>query len=474
MKRAILGVTLGLCGLMWFGGCAVGPNYKRPPIPSSDSFRGDNAPSTNSFADLAWWQVYQDPVLQKLTREAFANNYDLREAITRVEQSRQLAAQARSQFLPSVNYNASVGQGKNYEFGGIYPTGGSTGGSFVAAANAFWEVDLWGRIRRLNESARAELLASEDARAAVRLTLLSDVATAYFQLVELDEELLIERSATNSFAGSLKIFSERTQGGTASALETYRAQAALADAQASIPAIYEQMALTENQLSILLGRPPGPVARSGRDIDTWMPPQVPAGLPSALLERRPDVRQSEQLLRSANAKIGVSVANFFPTIGLTALLGRVSPELSAASLGTANAWGVAADASGPIFQGGLLTAQYRQAKAVRDEALLQFQQTVLTALGDVANALAQRDHLGEIREFEVVEVHALEEAVRISTERYRAGKASYYEVLEAQQELFPSQVSLARTRRDQLLAVVALYKALGGGWADETKPNPHS
>ena len=199
-----------------------------------------------------------------------------------------------------------------------------------------------------------------------------------------------------------------------------------------------------------------------------MPPEVPAGLPSSLLERRPDVREAEQLLRSANAQIGESVAEFFPKIGLTAFLGKVSPELSAFSLGSANTWGIAASGSGPLFEGGRLVGQYRQAHAVRDEALLRYRQTALTALRDVSDALTSRQRLEEVRAQRARQVTALETAVKLSSERYTAGKASYYEVLEAQQQLFPAELTLARTQRDQLLAVVALYKALGGGWQDET------
>jgi multidrug efflux system outer membrane protein len=279
--------------------------------------------------------------------------------------------------------------------------------------------------------------------------------------------LEITSRTTNSFAESLRIFSERTAGGTASALETSRAEAALADASAATPAVLSQITITENQLCILLGRNPGPIERSHLALELMLLPQVPAGLPSSLLERRPDVRQAEQLLRSANAQIGESVAAFFPTIGLTALLGKISPQLSAFTLGGANAWGVAAETTGPLFEGGRLVGQYRQAKAARDEARLRFQQTALSALGDVSDALVSRERLEEIRQQQAREVAALETAVRVSTERYLAGKASYYEVLEAQQQLFPTQLNLSRTQRDQQLAVVSLYKALGGGWNDE-------
>lgn len=471
LKRLVCGA--GALVLVLLAGCAVGPNYHRPTVDSPSTFRDDLSPSTNSFADLAWWQVYQDDTLQALVRDAFTNNYDLRIAVARVEQAAAVAAQARSQFVPSVNYNGVVSRGRNDLLGSAYPANGGMFSSAATTLNAFWEVDLWGRVRRLNEAARAEFLASAEARRGVRLAVLGAVATDYFDLLELDQELKIARSATNSFSDSLKIFTQRLQGGTASDLESSRAEAALADAVSAIPSIEEETTETENELCLLLGRNPGPIARPGVAVVT-LPPEIPAGLPSSLLERRPDVREAEEDLRAANAQIGESVAEFFPTIGLTALLGKVSPQLSTFTLGGANAWGVAAEASGPLFDGGRLVGQYHQARAARDAARLQFQQTALTALRDVSNALIRRERLGEIREQQAREVAALERAVKVSTQRYLAGKASYYEVLEAQQQLFPAQLDLARTERDQRLVIVVLYKALGGGWNDEAKPNPRS
>jgi len=459
--------VLGAFAMVFLAGCAVGPNYKRPGVVSPAVFRDDGAPTNSSFADLDWWQVYEDTTLQALVREALTNNYDLRIAVTRVEQARAFAMQARSQFLPNVNYNGVVSRGRNDVFGSALPNNASTLSSAVATLNAFWEVDLWGRIRRLNEGARAKFLASEEARRGVRLSLLSEVAADYFRLLELDQELEIASRTTNSFAESLRIFSQRLEGGAASALETSRAEAALADATAAIPVILDQISSTENQLCLLLGRIPGPIQRSG-SFEAMMPPRVPAGLPSSLLERRPDVREAEQLLRSANAQIGESVAEFFPRIGLTALLGKVSPELSAFTLGSANVRGIAASGSGPLFEGGRLVGQYRQARAARDEALLAYKQTALSALRDVSDALITRERLGESREQRARQVTALETAVKLSSERYAAGKASYYEVLEAQQQLFPAELNLARTQRDRLLATVELYKALGGGWHDES------
>lgn len=465
-KTSILSWCLSLAGWFFLAGCAVGPNYKRPAINTPANYRGATSPGTNSFGDLDWWAVYKDPILQSLVREAFTNNYDLRIATARVEQERALAAQARSQFVPNVEYSGTVSHGKNDLFGSIFPNNGATVGSAVASLNTFWELDLWGRIRRLNEAARAQLLASEDARRGVRLSLLSDVASGYFRLLELDRELQIDAFTTNSFGDSLNIFQRRLEGGTGSELETSRAAAALDDANAATPYVLEQIALTEDELCVLLGRNPGPIARSTQGFAGQMQPAIPVGLPSQLLERRPDIREAEHQARAANADVGETVAEFFPKIGLTAFFGRVSPELSAYTLGTANAWGVAAGATGPIFEGGRLVGQYHQAKAAKEQAIWQYRQTILSAFRDVSDALISGQRLAEIRDQQAAEVVALEKAVKLSTERYLAGKASYYEVLEAQQQLFPAQLSLARTERDQLLSVVALYKALGGGWQE--------
>ena len=459
--------ALGCCAVI-FAGCAVGPNYKRPVIDSPAAFRSEIQIRNSPYSDLTWWEIYGDDTLQGLIREALTNNYDLRIAVARVEQARAVAMQARSQFVPSVTYNGTVSRGRNDVFGSGFPNNGGTVNSAVATLNAFWEVDLWGRVRRLNESARAQFLASEEARRGVRLTLLSDVATTYFQLLELDQELEIASRTTNSFGESLRIFSMRLNGGTASALESARAEAALEDAAAAVPAIRERISVAENQLCVLLGRNPGPIERPAPLLTQEMP-DIPPGLPSGLLERRPDIRQAEQLLRSANANVGESVAEFFPKIGLTALMGKVSPELSGFTLGGANAWGIAAEGTGPLFEGGRLVGQYKQSKAVRSEFELQYRQTVLNAFREVSDALVSREQLVEVRQHQTHEVSALESAVKLSTERYVAGKADYYEVLEAQQQLFPAELNLARTERDQLLAVVTLYKTLGGGWRDETK-----
>ena len=319
-------------------------------------------------------------------------------------------------------------------------------------------------MRRLDEAARSEYLATEDARRAVLLSLVSDVATAYYELLELDEELAIARDATASFGDSLRLFRQQLEGGVSSGLDTASAEAATAASAARIPSLEMQIAVKENQISVLIGRTPGPVARGARLADVEAPPEVPAGLPSALLERRPDVRAAEDAARAANAGIGATVGGFLPRIGLSAIFGGVSPQLSDITTRGARLWSLGAGVTGPAFQGGGLHGQYEQAKAAWEAAKLSYQQAALYAFGDVANALVTRQRLAEAREQQERAVGAYQDAVRLSTQRYAAGKASYFEVLQAQQLLFPAEASLAQTKRDQLVAVVQLYKALGGGW----------
>ncbi len=451
-------------------GCAIGPRYQRPEPGAPASFRNDNqAGATNSFADLPWWEVFQDDALRGLIRTALTNNYDLRIAATRVEKARALAVVTRSQFFPLVGYVGSVARGKNASSGSPSYNSGVTGDTFMAAGEVSWEVDLWGRIRRLNESARAQYFATREARRDVTISVISQAAQAYFQLLALDEELAIARHATNSYGDSLKLFNDRLQGGVGSKLETSSAAALEAAAAATIPELERQMALQENLINVLLGQNPGPVARLGTPLEKLLPPEVPAGLPSALLERRPDVREAEQLLRSANAQVGVAEASFFPQIDLTALFGQVSPALSGFTFGGANAWNLAANAAGPLFQGGQLAAQYRQVKAAWEQARLQYQATVLNAMQEVSDALVARQKLAEESVQQSRAVAAYEEATKVAMERYQQGQANYYEVLQEQQLLFPAEDVLVQAKLNQLLAIVQLYQALGGGWPVETQ-----
>jgi len=445
-------------------GCAVGPNYSRPDAHAPPVFRGAaGAAQQASFADLPWFDAFHDEVLQQLVKTALAKNYDLRVAVTRVEQARAAAIEARSPLFPQIGYGFDADRGQSTSFGVPFP-GLKTGNTFFGALNAAWEVDLWGRIRRLDEAAQADLLSSNDARRGVIVTLVGDVTQAYYELLELDLQLDIARRTTDSFAGSLKLFQQRLDGGVGSKLDTSRARASLASAAATIPQLQQLIILKEDQICILLGQNPGPITRDKTLLQQVMPPEIPVGLPSTLLERRPDVRQAEDEVRAANARIGVAVADFFPKIGLTALYGGASTDLGQIARNSNKAWSVGADVSGPIFQGGLLYGQYLQAKASWEQAKLQYQQTALEAFREVADALAARQKLEEVRAQQATAVAAYEEAVSVSLERYTTGKANYYEVLEAQQDLFAAENSLAQTQRDQLIAVVQLYRTLGGGW----------
>jgi multidrug efflux system outer membrane protein len=447
-------------------GCAVGPNYKRLAIETPGTYRFAPGEGTNSLGELYWWQVFKDPVLQDLIHTSITNNYDLKQAVARVEQARQQAVVAHAPLFPQIGYDGAIGRGRNAVGNTLFSTGGTTTSSAAASLSLFWEIDFWGRIRRLSEAARAQYLATEEARRAVIATLVSSVATAYFQLLDLDQELAIQRAATNAYTGTLRIFSDRLTNGVASKLETDRAAAELADAAAVIPQLELQRAVTEDQPSTLLGRNPGPITRNSLANGPQLAPEIPAGLPSDLLERRPDVRGAEQSLIAASAGIGANLANFFPQIGLTTFLGKVSPELSAFTAGSANAWNVGGTVAGPIFQGGQLRAQYRAAKAKFNEAEAAYQQSVLTAFQEVSDALVSKQKSAETRVYDEQAVTFLASSVEVATERYLTGKSSYFEVLQAQQELYPAQRAQVQMQVGELIAVVQLYKALGGGWEE--------
>jgi multidrug efflux system outer membrane protein len=296
------------------------------------------------------------------------------------------------------------------------------------------------------------------------LSIVSDVAAAYLELVELDHRLELAQQSLDAFQDTYKLFNERFGAGIASKLQVTRAQSALAAAEGAIDDIERQIAAKENQISVLAGRNPGPIQRSPPELMLNPPPIVPAGIPSQLLERRPDIRQAEDDLRNALANVGVANANFFPRIGLTTLFGRVSPDLSSLTSGSSDVWALAISASGPLFTGGLLTHQRRAAQAVFDQAKSQYSQSALRAFQEVSDALISAQKLSALEEKQQREVAALTESVAIANRRYLGGFASYYEVLEAQQLLYPAEFALSETSRDRRLAVVQLYKALGGGW----------
>jgi multidrug efflux system outer membrane protein len=468
MRRGKCNTALAtlLSAVLFLSGCAVGPNYVRPKVNAPADFRGaEGAAQQASYADQPWWEVFKDDQLKSLIDTALANNYDLAVAVSRVEQARQLSAVARAQFLPSVNYSVGASNGKNEFLGSVIPSGvGTTKGAFLAVGSAAWEADIWGRIRRLNESARAQYLSTEEARRGVMLTLTSDVAQAYFELLGLELQLQIAKDTTASFTETLKLFNQRYEGGVASKLDTSRAEAAQAAAAAAIPEFERQIALKENQISVLLGSNPQPIAHTAKLLDEIVPPDIPVGLPSALLERRPDVLAAEQQVRAANAQVGVATANFFPQFGLTALVGQASTPLSQITASSANVWSVAGNFSGPIYEGGALRAQKRNAVAFWQQTKLQYEQTALNAFTDVSNALISRQKFEAIRAEQARSVAAYQEAVTVSLQRYTAGKASYFEVLDAQLQLYPEQNALAQTELNRRVIFVQLYLALGGGW----------
>jgi multidrug efflux system outer membrane protein len=447
-------------------GCAVGPNYVRPTVTPPANFRGQLTPgAAASLADLPWWEAFGNATLKTLVGEAIAGNYDLRIATARVQQARAQAGIARAGFFPSIGYDVNVQRSKGFgAFLGIAESETSATNLFLGALTATWEIDVWGSIRRSNEAAIAQLLATQEGSRGVLLSLVSEVAQAYFELIELDARLVIARQTTAAYQGIYKIFQDRLEFGVASQLQTTRAEGALASAAATIPELRSQIAAKENQISILLGRNPGPVPRGTPLFAQTVGPTVPPGLPSALLERRPDLLKLEQQLVAANAQIGVAKAEFFPKLSLTSFLGKASPELSAITSGAATIWSVAAGLTGPIFQGGRILENYRATIAVWEQSKLEYEQGIITAFKEVSTSLAALDQLAGAEAELMRAVMALEKAVQLALDRYLYGLSSYFEVLEAQERLFPAQNAQATVRLNRLLAYVQLYKALGGGW----------
>ncbi|HKB36176.1 MAG TPA: efflux transporter outer membrane subunit [Gemmataceae bacterium] len=468
VRRPMRALTAALGAATLLAGCAVGPDYKRPTVANPETFRGQPAANVVSLADLPWWEVFKDPVLQDLIREALANSPTVQIAAARVQEARAHVGEAQSQFFPSIWYGFTA---QNQRNGIAAQLGLNTTGApeveqlYAGFLTASWELDIWGRIRRSTEAARANLLASEAARRGVLLSLVGDVARAYFDLLALDVRLQIARNSTDAFRGTYNLFKDKLELGVASQLQTSRAQGALGAAQARIPEVEAQIVAKENQISILLGRTPGPIPRGTPMYGQPVTPEVPAGLPSALLERRPDLLQAEQDLIRANALVGVAKGDFFPKLNLTGLLGTASPELAAVTHGASLVWAVGAGLTGPIFQGGRILENYRAHVAMWEQTRLEYEQQVLTALREVSDALTVLAKLSQAETAQAMSVQGLEESVMHANNRYAYGLANYYEVLDAQQQLFPAQNALAQIRRDRLIAHVRLYRALGGGWS---------
>ena len=453
---------LTILSLCLYVGCAIGPNYKRPVVEIPEAYRGDLQEATaKSLADLPWWEVFQDPVLVQLIETALQNNLNLEIAVARTEQAYRQSVATKSAFYPQASANGSAGKSRTQTF--VYQTNSVEYTSYVGALNVAWEIDIWGRIRRASESAKAQLLASEDFQRGVLLSIVADVATLYFALLELDRSRIISIEAVEAFEDTLTLFTRKYTGGVASKLEVTRAAAAEAQAAAWLPAVDIEIAKVENMLSVLLGQPPGKIPRGIPLIDQRLP-DLPVGLPSSLMERRPDVRQAEQEVVSANAQVGVAMGNFLPRIGLVAMWGGATENLGDISSGSTSLWNVAGELSAPLFKGGLLYSEYKAKQAYWEEAKANYELTALNAFAEVSSTIVDRRLRTEQRIARQRQVSQLTESVQLSITRYEQGLANYFEVLQAQQDLFPAEFDLAQARLDERLAVINLYRALGGGW----------
>ena len=445
--------------------CTVGPKYHRPDVQAPNSFR-DLAENPQlqaqaaSYADLPWWQVFQDPKLQELIRTALRQNYDLQLATERINAARAQLAVTRSSLFPQVSANANFAGGKD--------AATQTRFNFLLlTADAAFQLDFFGRLRRATEAARAQLLATEDARQVVALTLVSDVATDYFTLLQLDLQLGITRGTVANQTDSVKLTQLRLAHGVATKLDVLQAQQVLDTANSQIPELERQIVLEENAISILIGNYPQDITRGTPLVQQMLPPEVPPGLPSSILERRPDIREAEQVLVAANANIGVAKAQFFPQVSLTAAgggaFGRSSAfsSLMATQLGI---WSYGAQVSQPIFTGGALKGNLHLAEAEHQQALISYRQAIQQAFGEVSDAIIGYEKYHEVRTRQQDTVADLQETVRISTLRYRGGTTTYLEVLDGQRSLFGAELTLASARGDEYRSLVQLYKALGGGW----------
>jgi multidrug efflux system outer membrane protein len=448
-------------------GCTVGPDYSRPGVLVPDSHRGAPGPTqAESLADIPWWELFRDPVLQDLTREALRNNYDLRTAAARVEEARAQIGVTRSFLYPQITLNAG-GSAEQVSRNSEPPQSFGSNRTFqnwFGIFNMAWEIDVFGRIRRETEAATAVYFASEMDRRGVYITLVADVAQFYFILRQLDLELEIARRTVKLNDETIRFYRKRVEGGVSNRLELDQAVANRSRTAATIPELERQIAIQENLINFLLGRNPGSVRRGAALTDQYHPPAIPAGFPAALLERRPDVQSAEQVLVATNADIGAAKALFFPNVSLSAAAGGVSNDLSNLVDKRAAIWAVSGGILQPIFQGWRLFWNYEATKARFDQALAQYEKAAQNGFREVADSLVTIEKLRESRVEQEARVDALRDASRLARLRYDTGFANYLEVIIADQDLFDAELELARTRGAQLNAVVQLYRALGGGW----------
>jgi multidrug efflux system outer membrane protein len=453
-------------------GCAVGPNYQRPALPAPAAFRAP-APlppgESSSVGDLKWFEVFKDERLQDLERTALVENYDLRDAVARVEAARANVGIVRSEQYPNFAAGADLSTVRSSRNGALplpaalVPSQNRTFGGATLDLLSF-EVDIWGRLRRATEAARANLLSADETRKAVMTTLVADVATAYFDLRELDSELDISRRTLATRQASLDLIRMRQNGGVATLIELRQGEQLVYTASQTIPTLQQQIEQTENAISLLLGKNPGEVVRGRSLTEQELPPSVPAGLPSALLERRPDIRAAEQSLIAANARIGVAKAAYFPQISLSGFLGGQSNQLSSLFSARSGVWNFTPQVTQPIFTAGRLKSNVKLAEALHESALVEYEKAIQTAFTEVSNALIAHQRLRESREQQELLVGALQDRTRLAYVRYRGGVDTLLNALDADRDQFQAELNLAQIRRSELLAVVQLYKALGGGW----------
>jgi multidrug efflux system outer membrane protein len=447
-------------------GCMVGPDYRRPTVETPQDWRFQEQ-ETRDLVNTPWWEQFGDPVLNDLIRIGLAENKDVKIAAARIEQFAGQYITTRAALFPQIDAGASFGRERASEKGAapISSSVQNPADAYLVQFSASWELDLWGKLRRANESARADILSSEEARRGVILSLVSSIATGYINLRDLDRQLEIAQATVKSREDSYGIFKLRFTGGIVSELELSQVKSQYEEALATIPVIQKSIAQQENALSVLIGRNPGPIPR-GRTIDDLSLPLVPAGLPSDLLARRPDIRQAEQNLISANAQIGVAKAQYFPSISLTGLFGWSSTDISRLFMGSAQTWSYAAQVAAPIFRGGAIYGQVKSAEAFQKQLLIAYQQTIQNAFRDVNDALIDRKNTMEQLETQNKQVESLGNYARTARLRYENGYTSYIEVLDAERSLFNAQLSQAQTKGGLFLSVVNIYRSMGGGWVE--------
>jgi multidrug efflux system outer membrane protein len=458
--------------LLLAAGCALGPNYHRPAEEVPEAYRFEANPTPGSFGDQGWWQLYEDPTLQALLADALAHNLDVRIAATRIEQAAAALGATRLQQLPQVAVSFSAERARTSQY--ILPPGEPpTSNLFSAHGSLSYEFDFWGKYRRASEASRAQLLSTEYARDDVTAGLIASVATAYFTLQTLDEQVDITQRTIETRRKFVELTSGQHERGTVSGLDVATAEAQLAVADASLPDLERQIAQLENQLSVLLGHNPGPILRTAEGAlkrlgSSGSPPVPPVGLPSSLLERRPDLREAEQNLVAANAQVGVAKANLFPTISLTAATGGVSTALSQLFTAPAHTWSLAGSVLQPLLDPQRSLFQLDLANAQKRQALLLYEQRVRTAFEEVSDALIARQKTAEVQRALQTGVDAQRRANTIALARYRVGSASYFDVINADRDLYNAELALSTAHLNTLLSVVQLYRALGGGW--QTQP----